>query len=258
MIKKPYYMINFNAAACLFEIRVNDIPVITLDIKGQTATRIPINFAISKNGKQEVSVKVLPMSGNTQLSPKAELSYTIELYDVTNNFSFDSEYKGYKSPKIDKNKIIPVLTSKTAFDAEVPYQLKDWEDGQNLKDIDDLDLKIRNTYARLGKLISDGNYDLFAKKMENREYNMATSMYLSPSESKARINGLITNFKSGFDTMLLVQDSVTVLAAYGKKIALKKPNGEPALSFGNKELNEQIMLDIEFYLPKGTNEFEII
>ncbi len=260
MIKEPYYMINFSAAACLFEIRVNDIPVTTLDTKGQIATRIPINYAISESGKQEVSIKILPISGTSKLSEAAALSYTIELYDVNgNNFNFKNQYKGYQSPKIDKEKIIPILTHKTTFEAKIPYQLKDhWKEGQNLKDIDNLNVKIRNTYLRLGKLISNGNYDLLAKKMENREYNMATAMYLSSKEAKARIASLINDLKNGYNFMMLDEKAVPVVSAYGKKVALKKPNGEPALSFGNKEKNEQIMLDIEYYLPKNTSDFEII
>lgn len=259
-IQEPYYMINFSAAACLFEIRVNDTPVISMNIKGQASTKIPINFAIAKSGVQEVSIKVLPLPGSIKLSPAAELSYSVELYDVTNNkFSFKEEHTEYKSPKVEKEKIIPTITNTTTFKATIPYQLKDyWKEGQELKDIDDLGIKIRNTYARLGKIISDGNYDLFAKKMENREYNMATSMYLSPNESKARVEGLINDFKNGFDFMMIDEKAIAVLSAYGKKVALKTVNGEPALSFGNKELNEQIMLDIEFYLPQNTTEFEII
>ncbi|MBF8455572.1 hypothetical protein IV494_00115 [Kaistella sp. G5-32] len=46
MIKKPYYMIDFSASACLFEIRINDYPVAHMDIAGQVASTIPINFAI--------------------------------------------------------------------------------------------------------------------------------------------------------------------------------------------------------------------
>jgi hypothetical protein len=35
ILTKPYYLIEFSAAACLFEIRVNDIPVMTLELSGQ-------------------------------------------------------------------------------------------------------------------------------------------------------------------------------------------------------------------------------
>ncbi len=253
-------MINFDAAACLFEIRVNDVPVITLELDGQASTRIPINFAISKSGEQKVSAKILPKSGELELSSKAQLNYTIELYDVYNDvFVFISDFRGNMSPKIDKEKKTSILTSSTVFEAKIPYQLRDyWKDGENLKDVDDLEVKLRNTYLNLGKIISEENYDLFSQKMADREYNMATAMYLSNKKANTRIQKLINDFKTGYNVMMFEEDSVVVFSAYGKKAALKTLNGHPALSFGNEEEQEKIMLDIEFYFNKKNNAFEII
>jgi len=257
---EPYYMIDFSASDCMFEIRVNDIPMITMNIEGQAATKIPINQAISKSGKQEITIKVLPLHGKSSLSSATQLNYTIQLYEVFNNyFNFNKQLEGYESPKIDEEKVVPLLTDTTTFDAEIPYQLRDyWKDGQDLNHTDDLNLKLRNAYLSLGNIINEDNYDLFSKKMANREFNMATSMYLSDKASKSRLNGLINDFKNGFDTISLSKKAATIYSAYGKKVALKKPNGEPALSFINKESNEELMLDIEFYLPEGSDQFEII
>ena len=43
---KPYYMIDFSASACLFEIRINDYPVIQMNIEGRVSSMIPINYAL--------------------------------------------------------------------------------------------------------------------------------------------------------------------------------------------------------------------
>ncbi|WP_159263362.1 hypothetical protein [Tenacibaculum maritimum] len=88
---------------------------------------------------------------------------------------------------------------------------------------------------------------------------MKVSMYLSENESKNRISSLVNDLKNGYDYILFApQTAIPIVTAYGYKIALKKINGDPALGFGNKEKNEQLMLDIVFYFNKKTNTFEII
>ena len=82
---QPYYMIDFSASACSLEIRVNDIPAVTLTLKGQASTRIPVNYLLPESGSQRLSLKMLPLPGNTQLlKQKATASYTLELFDVKN------------------------------------------------------------------------------------------------------------------------------------------------------------------------------
>ena len=99
---------------------------------------------------------------------------------------------------------------------------------------------------------------MFAKQIANREYNMSTSMYLNSKDAKKRVTSIIEDFNNGYNHVIFAEDAIPIISAYGKKVALKKTNGEPALAFGNKEKQEQLMLDIEFYFNKDTNAFEII
>ncbi|CAA0169888.1 conserved hypothetical protein [Tenacibaculum maritimum] len=259
-MKEPYYMIDFSAAACLFEISVNDQPILTMNLEGQTATKIPINNAIASSGKQEVSIKMLPLSGQLKLSPKAEFSYHIQLYDTSNGFELKKQFDGgFESKKIEEN-TIPIITDNSFFNAEVPYQMKDlWKHGKRIKDVKDYKTKVINAYKELINIIKNKKFDLLEKKLANREHNMKVSMYLSENESKNRISSLVNDLKNGYDYILFdPQTAIPIVTAYGYKIALKKINGDPALGFGNKEKNEQLMLDIVFYFNKKTNTFEII
>ncbi len=256
---KPYYMIKFSGFACMFEIRVNDIPVITLNLDGQAATNIPINYAIFKSGLQEITVKVLPNSGNSIFNEGAEFKYDILLYDVSNGFEFKEEFSGYKTPKVNKNKMIPAFINKIPFQATVPFSLKTlWLNGEDISEINDLQAKLRRAYYKIGNLIITKNYDAFKKEIANREFNMANSMYLEPVDSRARLNGLIKDFESGFDEMVLNKEALVVISANNKKVSLKTFYGEPALKFLNRKTKEEIQLDIEFYFNKETNTFEII
>ena len=80
----------------MFEIRVNDIPVITLNVEGQAMTNVPLNYAIIENGEQQVSVKVLPLSGDTKLTVGAAFYYNILCYDVSDGFVLKRPWKPIK------------------------------------------------------------------------------------------------------------------------------------------------------------------
>ena len=107
-------------------------------------------------------------------------------------------------------------------------------------------------------MINKGEYDNFSKAVAKREKNMATSMYLSANESKARVEELISDFKSGFKVMPIPKNSIMQFYGNGKVTGFKKPNGESALYLFNKKTNEELMLDLTFYIPEGKTEFEVI
>ncbi|PKV50749.1 hypothetical protein ATE84_2815 [Aquimarina sp. MAR_2010_214] len=256
---QPYYMLEFTAVACLFEIRVNDIPVVHMNMPNQISTRIPVNYGITESGKQQVSVKMLPVLGNITLQEGAELKYKLELFDTINGFEFQDEITSYKSKPIEKDSELPIIVNENIFLAVIPYQVKDfWKEGEDLKDVDDLRSKLEHSYYNLSKDISASYYDSFRQKIKIREENMVTSMYIKPAKAASRISNLETKFSTGYVALPILKDAVLVYSAYGKKVSLKKLNGDPALSFINKEKRKQLFLDIDFYLPKGSNALEII
>ena len=251
-------MIDFSASACTFEIRVNDVPVAGLSVEGQAATAIPVNYAILQSGKQEISAKVLPLLGNVALDQKAELKFDFKLFDIDNDFVFKKQFGEYRFPSVDKAQKLPVLTYNSFFQAEVPYRLNAWQNGENLKDMKHLREKLREAYEDIKNLIDKGQYKLFKERIKIREHNMAVSMYLSQGESESRVEELIADFQSGFKVMPVPEEAVLQQYAYGKVAALKKSNGESALYLKNPKTKEELMIDIAFYIPKGKSEFEVI
>lgn len=254
----PYYTIDFSASACMFEIRVNDYPVITMNVEGQVATSIPVNFAILEKGTQSISVIVMPMVGETKLHQKAELKFDIKLFDVVNDFVFKKQIGEYKMQPIDSKKVVPIINYASSFIADVPYKLDAWQKGTNLKDVKDVNEKLIKAYQNISNLINKGDYNAFSKAIEKREYNMTTSMYLSSAESKARVAELVSDFKNGFKVMPISGKSLVHKYGNGKVAAMKKLNGESALYLFSKETKEELMLDITFYIPEGKTEFEVI
>lgn len=257
MNEQPYYMINFSASACKFEILINDYPVISMNVEGQVATTLPINYSILESGKQVVSHKIFPLLGETSIHEKAELKYDIKLFDVSNDFVFKEQFWEYKSEPIEDKKL-PVITFSKSFNAKVPYKLEAWQNGTVLKNDDNHKEKLHLAYNEIINLINKEDYSGFQKKIATREHNMATSMYLSKSEADSRIVELIEDFKSGFKTIPVDKNLVFHVYGFGKVAMLKKINGEPGLSLVNEKTGEELMLDISFYMPKGSDKFEIV
>jgi hypothetical protein len=258
MYKQPYYTIDFSAAACMFEIRVNDIAVITLNIEGQAATMVPINYAILDSGKQAITATVLPLHGKKLLDPNAEFKYTIRLFDVTNGFKFLEELPGYQFPKVDIEKSLPIMAYSSAFTATIPYTLIGWKAGENLKNISDISTKLVKAYNEVANLLSNKEYDLFAKKIANREKIICTAMYLNVAEAEGRIKSIITDCEDGFKVMPIPKDALMVQYGNGKIATLKRASGESALFLINDKTQEELAIEISFYIPAGKTEFEVI
>ena len=255
---KPYYQVDFSASACLFEIRVNDVLVFTMNIKGQASTMVPVNTAILQSGKQQVAIKLLPLEGEHTISPKAEFKYDIKVFDVTNDFQFMNQLPGYQFPPIDTSKVHLSLEDSKSFNAEVPYTLQAFQNGVDLRTITDLQAKLRSAYQRVANVIDRKDYEQFRQMLATRENDVAVSMYLTKKESEDRIVGLIYDFEHGFKTEPLAINDKLHLYASNRVAALKKPNGESALTLLNKQTGEELMIDLSFYLPQGKTDMEVI
>lgn len=258
MKDQPYYTLDFSASACMFEIRVNDYPVIIMNMVGQVGSTIPINYAVLESGSQSISAVMLPLLGETKLDKKAELKFDIKVFDVSNDFVFKDMFGAYQSEVINDDKELPFIKYHSTFMAEVPYVLKAWQKGIELKNIKDINKKLISAYSNISESIKNRNYDVFLKHISNREVNMAKSMYLSDDEAVARTAELIDDFKNGFKIMPLSSDSILNICGNGKVASYRKINGESALYLFNAETEEELMIDITFYIPEGKTEFEVI
>jgi len=218
---------------------------------------IPINFAILESGVQSISATIVPNIGDTQLHPKSELKFNIKLFNVTNDFVFDKQFGEYQSDPV-KEKKTPVIKYLNSFQADVPYKLEAWQKGRNLKDVENCRKKLESAYNKIIKIIQNGEFESYKQLISKRENNMAISMYLSKDEAEGRINELIADFNSKFKIQPVSKDAVMFMYANNKVAVLKKTNGEPALYLENIETEEELMLDISFYIPEGDDEFEVI
>ena len=167
--------------------------------------------------------------------------------------------EAYKAPSVKEDKPTTIFTNTFTFSAKVPFKINPiWTEGQELKDVKDLEKKLRYAYLDIARLIEDRNFDTLISKMRTKESNIAASLYLTDADTNARMNSLVMDINEGFNYIDISKETAVVYSAYGKIASLKRFNGEPALSLMNRELKEELMLDLDFYLPKDSNKFQII
>ena len=258
MIDHPYYVIDFSASACLFEIKINDYPVINMEVKNQISTMIPINFAILESGKQYIEASISPLSDSKKIDLTAELKFNLKLFNAKDDFLFQNQFGEYHSQISEEDRIATISKYKSDFEAEVPYNLQSWQKGIVLKDEILVEIKLKEAYSHLSSLIQNKKFNDYLNSISKRENNMAISMYLSKFESSRRKKQLINDFEAGFEIMPLPDDAKIAFYGNGKVALFKKANGESALYLVNTETEEELMLDVAFYIPEGKTDFEII
>lgn len=262
-VKKPYYMIDFSAAACRFTILVNDMPVIDKEVKGQASTFISINSGILESGIQEIEIRILPLEGETEVAKEAGFNYKLYLFDVSKgDLDYQKELPGLSDIMTDERaiKTPSSVTFKDTFDAEMPYVLKRWKKGKLLTEYktETIKTKLKDKYQEIATIINKKNYKNFEYMIADRERAIAVSAYLSENERKARVESIIYYLKVGFKVMPLPEDAILSIYGNGRTAVFKRPNGEPALLLYNKKTKEEMALDLMFYIPENEDEFDII
>ncbi|MDH7464199.1 hypothetical protein QEG73_23075 [Chitinophagaceae bacterium 26-R-25] len=254
---KQYYVLDCSAYMCYVEVRVNDVEVFALNVDGQMATDIPINLGILESGIQTIEVRGTPVSGKTELEPGSYIRYKVVEQDAgTEKFEVKKLFdNNYTSPV---KKGVPLITNTSTFNATVPYKLDAWQNGINLKNEKNVKEKLVAEYNKIINLINAGSYEAFISKYGKREINNALAFYLTPQEAQERIARIVSDMKAGFKAMPLSKDVFVEYSASGKLACLKSSDKMSALRLENNETDEELILQISFYMPTGKAEFNLL
>jgi hypothetical protein len=255
-VKEPYYMIGFSVVRCRFEIQINKVSLITMNINGQMSTRVPCNYLILESGKQQLDIIVHPSVGDSEFGENSAFSAKIVLYEVSNEFTLVAD-SIVTCEMGAEDKTEAVYRHTTYFNADVPYRITAWQNSADLNTVENLREKLISAYKKIGEMITQKQYDTFRNSLRERESNMAVSMFLDKAQSKARMDGLIEDFQNGFEMLPLSGKETVRLYADGKLACLVTEDGEHALQFRNSETEEEMTLDMMFHLKKGDTELSV-
>ena len=281
---EPLYYIYIYSNICLYEVLVNDYPVVKNYDYGTYATPFYINSAILKSGTQKITLRLHPI-GKYQ-----------DMFDLP-NFTKDTkmEIKVYENDnatglKIENAKLVKTYTTPTktmmlgqdkdikeewfvaegkdyyeasfTFDAQVPYEIEGWSKGQDLRKFDQklLEQKVVEFYKQKSKIYSPPNLDEIAKRKymslrdqmiaeyEDRNYIQdAWNEYVMDYNSSYKIQPLLKNYKLEFygENKLVILLNTSTDVRYRSKTAL-------TAHFIDKDGDESLdFLSFVLYLPEG-------
>ena len=252
-VKEPYYTIDFMIVLCNVEIKVNDISIFSMEIKGQVGTAIPANNAIFKSGEQKLSIELKPLAGETQFREYTEARFAVELIDASNFVTISNE--PVENFKASDHAPMEKLYKEYSFHAEVPYTITILDEAQDLRTIPDLENKLKNSYMELISLIEQKNFSEFEAIARAKEVKYAQMFYLSEAESSKRVESIIKKLKSGEYKLNPFPAEVTLhIKADGKVASLKNKNDNEILTFTGED-DEELGVIYSFYLPKGSDKF---
>jgi hypothetical protein len=177
--KEPIYYLYAANSLCVYEILVNDYPIHQNYKYEQLATPIYINEAILKSGRQKITYRLYP-------APK-EFNGGSDVFDSDTQFDVTVYQQDFKRPDADtevlvKEEKLPIKKIQVGdkesqtkeefvakgqkyyeysfyFDAEVPYEIEGWSNGEDLRKIDQ-DL-LKKWVVKF--------YDLRKKTLENKD-----------------------------------------------------------------------------------------
>lgn len=256
-MKQPYYQLDFSALLCKFEIKVNDIEILSMNLDGQTSTDIPINAAIFGNGLQKIEVKGYPLDGTKSMHPEAYIRYKVVEQEVsTGEFMFVKDFEKYQTPAVKEG--LPFIYHTSSFRAEVPYELESWHTLQNARDLKtDIKPALTKAYQQIIQKAKTGDYKPLVDAIKIVETRNAKTMYLSEQDTYQRVKSILDDIAGGFKIMDLSDTRVLSYAANGKLLRFIRPDGNAALALENEEASEELVLDFWFCLPDGRQDFTV-
>lgn len=251
-----YFLLDITIRECLFEIRVNDIPVLSKNLKGQTSTKIPINYALGArdNSVHSIEIKMLPILGEFSLGEESGFEYRVMEFDVTKGFDFISQSEPVDF--INSNKL-SLYVHKDKIEAKTPRFIDQHSRSTNLEDVDDIKAKLINASNDILKAIEQGDFDTFEKLVLPREQSMKKAMWLTDEASKMRIKKYFNIAQKGFSPVY-VKDAVPVLFHENKGAVLRNFKGDSAISLYNEKSDQTMHLDMSFHIPEGKGAFETV
>lgn len=287
--KEPHYGAYISTNNCSFDVLINDNPVIKHKDNsgsGLSGSYFPLNWDITKNGLQTITVRLSPGfnqttgSLNTSLMNNSEVQITIVESFVNKDGSSwgdEKDVKVYRTPQKDiQSKKVATYEGTTFFEdtftfkADVPYEINTLENAETLltKDKDklkQLEKDVVEKYNEIRNLYLKGSKDDLANEYYEKEKRFAQQLYLSPEEIKDRWNNdyqFRTDSNLEFFDLKPIENYKMSFSSNGKLVCLEKINNEKSSLWGgfkkkDKEIVTTTYITLYLYRPNGSKTLKV-
>jgi hypothetical protein len=268
-----------------FKVMVNGVPVYSnFDIIPGMA-RVNINSSILKSGKQNIEVELYPGydHNGTQKSylengenfilkvEKTEWNKGRSLKTPQDVLEFKNNDNSIDYSKLNAYKI------NLSFDASVPYNIKGWEEGEDLSTLNqkDLELKVASFYKNTVSAFIEKDYDYLNTIFLNADAEWYQAEYFPKDiitklqSTKGRRGKSVSTTPAKSDkylqTMYPIENYTMKFYADNRIVRLEPKEGfsrgESLLGYEDIDksgTNRKTFIDMLLYIPKGTQSLQII
>ncbi|WP_073227928.1 hypothetical protein [Pedobacter caeni] len=286
--KEPNYGAYISTNNCSFEVLINDIPVIKhRDASGAGLSRsyFPINWDITQEGTQKVTVRLSPgfnqKTGSLfpalMKNSAVEVVIVVSVPDKDGGSGDEEEIKVYSTPqKESQNKKTatydgsPSFEDGFTFEAKVPYQIHTLANAETLytKDNDKLktlEKEVVTKYNQIRDVYLKGSKDDLANELYTSEKRTAQQLYSSPEEIKERWDNdyqFRTDANLEFFDLKPIENYKLTFYANGKLVCLEKKNNEKSSLWGgfkrkDKAIGTTTYIRLYLYRPKKGAELQV-
>ncbi|MGO3183412.1 MAG: hypothetical protein ACTIJ9_11325 [Aequorivita sp.] len=254
--KKPYFVVDFNKSICNFEILINDIPAFKSMDGGSLASHYPINQFILESGSQNISIRVLPLLGETLLQKDSYLKIKVHSFDSeTQDYENLDEVYQYETPSYEKQEY-PAILITDSFNAKVPFNLEGWKNSVVLENISEIEKQAATFYKKLHQLAqkdTESLFNLFSEKFTEVD----EALYLKADNKKEWQSLLNQLSQEDFVLQPFPQSIKTNLYGFGKVVETTSLIGNSILYYKNKE-GDEFSLPVLIHKKSKDSDFEII
>lgn len=287
--KEPHYGAYISTNNCSFDILINDNPVIKhkdSSGSGLSGSYFPLNWDVTKNGLQTMTVRLSPGfnqntgSLNPVLMNNSEVQITI-VESFTNKdgsgWGDEKEVKVYKTPQKEfQSKKVATYEGTTFFEdtftfkADVPYEINTLENAEILytKDKDklkQLEKDVVAKYNQIRDIYLKGSKDDLANEYYEKEKRFAQQLYLSSEEIKDRWDNdyqFRTDSNLEFFDLKPIENYKMSFSGNGKLVCLEKINNEKSSLWGgfkkkDKDIVTTTYITLYLYRPKGSTILKV-
>ena len=278
--KEPIYYVRLGKANCVIEILLNDYLIYDDYELSNTVTPIEINYGILKSGKQKLTYRLYPTGDLMKESYGGDESTVTTLTELT-SVSIKIIQIDNKGPQKLKDEVVvmqhnslndkngkfiasgkPYYEYTFEFQAEVPYEVEGWTNGQDLTKLDQklLEKKCLEAYKDYADVLLNSDSNNYAKlnfglekrnaislfKNDNRIKNLKAELLLDLNEKKMKLD-TINNY-----TKVFFGDGKIVYLLYNSLEYPYRGGSAVRIFFKNSEGNDAVnMPRVMLYLPEG-------
>ena len=278
---KPDYRLYMRTSTLQFEMLVDDVPLnkffgkITESGGGLGGDNI-LTPVILKNGKHQITVKIYPRFGQTQMESHTYFEGEIYLWDLA-TFDDDNRIKllYIQTPdgtvrRKDNSLInplegLPYYEMKGEFEATtLPFSLEGWTNSVNLKEEADkgIDIKgeLKEMYDTIATVFENKDTARLKQMIQEREDMFGTAFYFDAHQKDGRWQKFEKKLTdTNYELASFPPDATLYYYGYGKITTILDANHDGIIKLVNKkDPTDVINFDFRFQRKKKGDKLTVI